>query len=108
VDAPGLTACPPWLALRLFNIALSAPSSHLAVPASAGRLDDLYSFDPATMTWTLLTPADGSDPPSARDGHGLTSAEGRLYVHGGVGNTGSACGGWMHRVILHHGMVQCL
>jgi hypothetical protein len=51
---------------------------------SAGYLDDLHSFDPATMTWTLLSAAADSAPaPSARYGHGFTSAGGKLFVHGG-------------------------
>ena len=51
---------------------------------SAGYLGDLHSFDPATMTWTLLSAADDDRRPSARSGHGFTSAGGLLYVHGGV------------------------
>ncbi len=52
----------------------------------AGFLDDLYSFDPATMAWTLLSAATGGDPPpAARSSHGFTSAGGKLYVHGGNG-----------------------
>jgi hypothetical protein len=53
-------------------------------PLSAGLLDDLYSFDPADMTWTQLSAADDAVRPSARSGHGFTSAGGRLYVHGGI------------------------
>jgi hypothetical protein len=56
---------------------------------SAGNLDDLYAFDPATMTWTNLSAADDAGRPSARFGHGFTSAGGLLYVHGGYGITGS-------------------
>jgi hypothetical protein len=53
---------------------------------STGYLDDMYSFDPATVTWTLLSTVDDAYRPSARDGHGLTSAGGRLYLHGGSGD----------------------
>ncbi len=45
--------------------------------------DDLHSFDPATMTWTLLSAANDTRRPSARSGHGFTSAGGLLYVHAG-------------------------
>ncbi len=45
--------------------------------------DDLHAFDPATMTWTLLSAADDAGRPSARYAHGFTSAGGLLYVHGG-------------------------
>ncbi len=63
------------------------PTPPCRPPLSAGPLDDLHSFDPATMTWTLLSAADFADShPSARYSHGFTSAGGRLYVHGGYGN----------------------
>ncbi len=52
-------------------------------PPSAGKLDDLYSFDPATMTWTLLSGAEYGTRPLARSAHGFTSVGGTLYVHGG-------------------------
>ncbi len=58
------------------------PSLLCPVP-SAGLLDDLHSFDPATMTWTLLSAANDTRRPSARAEHGFTSAGGLLYVHGG-------------------------
>ncbi len=53
-------------------------------PPFAGDRGDLHSFDPATMTWTLLSAVDGAGRPSARNGHGFTSAGGLLYVHGGI------------------------
>jgi hypothetical protein len=46
-------------------------------------LSDLYSFDPGTMTWTLLSGTKGQRP-TARSNHGFTSVGGKLYVHGGV------------------------
>jgi hypothetical protein len=49
----------------------------------AGYLDDLHSYDPADMTWTLLSAAEDSTRPSARAQHGFTSAGGKLYVYGG-------------------------
>jgi hypothetical protein len=55
---------------------------------SADYFDDLYSFDPGSMTWTLLLSADGTRP-AARYSHGFTSAGGKLYVHGGYGRRGS-------------------
>ncbi len=58
----------------------------------AGFFDDLHSFDLVNVTWKLLSPAAGSaQPPSARGGHGFTSAGGKLYVHGGYGYEG-VCG----------------
>ncbi len=61
---------------------------------SAGSfLNDLHVFDPATMTWALLSAANDTGRPSARYDHGFTSAGGRLYVHGGYGITDSGDGG---------------
>jgi hypothetical protein len=53
-----------------------------------GVLDDLYSFNPATMVWTLLSPLAGADSvqrssPSPRFWHGFTAAGTKLYVFGG-------------------------
>jgi hypothetical protein len=57
-------------------------------------LDDLHSFDPATMAWTQLSVANDSARPEARAGHGFASVGGLLYVHGGYGVAGiRACGG---------------
>ena len=58
-------------------------------------LSDLHSFDPVAMAWTDLSDAVQGTPPVARWGHGFTclilqGALGRLYVHGGYGNTGCA------------------
>jgi hypothetical protein len=64
--------------------AVDPPSTHQH-PPSADYLDDLHAFDPATMTWTLLSAALDGPRPSARDSHGFTSAGGKLYVHGGWG-----------------------
>ena len=65
----------------------SPPAPPHPPPPSAGLLGDLHSFDPATMTWTLLSAADDAPRPSARWFHGFTSAGGLLYVHGGRGIT---------------------
>ncbi len=72
----------------------SRPSSRLPCrsPLSAGRLDDLHSFDPANMTWTRLSAANDAGRPSARSGHGFTSAGGLLYVHGGFDASGELRG----------------
>jgi hypothetical protein len=56
---------------------------------TAEILDDLYSFDPATMAWTLLSAAPSGDPPPvARSSHGFIWAGGKLYVHGGYDLSG--------------------
>ena len=58
----------------------------------AGYLDDLHTFDPATMAWNPLSAADSARRPSARYGHGFASAGGRLYVHGGSGPSSPVSG----------------
>ncbi len=65
------------------------PAPHISHPIpflpTAGNIDDLHVFDPATMNWTLLSAALDAPCPSARYSHGFTSAGGKLYVHGGYG-----------------------
>ncbi len=55
----------------------------ISCTSAGSSLDDLHAFDLAAMAWTLLSAADDAPRPSARYGHGFTSMEGRLYVHGG-------------------------
>jgi N-acetylneuraminic acid mutarotase len=46
-------------------------------------LSDLHAFDPVAVAWKdLSAPVDGTAP-TARSEHGFTSADGKLYVHGG-------------------------
>ena len=63
------------------------PPPPLLLPPFAGYLDDLHSFDPSTMAWTLILAASGSTSsahrPSARYQFGSTSSLGILFVHGG-------------------------
>ncbi len=73
-------SCPPQPPLPPLRVA-----RHCSPLPSAGNLDDdMHSFDPATMTWTLLSAANDTRRPSARCGHGFTSAGDLLYVHGGT------------------------
>jgi hypothetical protein len=65
--------------------------SHVSTDDS--DLDDMYAFDPATMTWTNLSVADNAGRPSARHDHGFTSAGGLLYVYGGYGRSGESVEG---------------
>ena len=46
-------------------------------------LDDLHSFDPAAKVWTNLAAPAGGIAPTARYSHCFTTADGKLYVHGG-------------------------
>ncbi len=60
-------------------------------------MDDLHAFNLSAMAWTDISAAAGSGtPPSGRFGHGFTSEEGRLYVHGGytfdATGSGPECG----------------
>jgi hypothetical protein len=60
-------------------------------------MEDLYSFDLATKTCTLLSFKEGITSPSPRMGHGFTSAGGKLYLYGGtptVGERGVEIGQW--------------
>jgi hypothetical protein len=82
----------PWCACKHAHahaLTRTHARTHALPPAtpSAGYLDDLYSFDPVTMTWTLLSTAKTNRPP-ARYCHGFTSAGGRLYLHGGYNGSG--------------------
>jgi hypothetical protein len=38
------------------------------------------------MTWEQISAVKSANSPSARDGHGFTSAGGKLYVHAGWGS----------------------
>jgi hypothetical protein len=80
----------PWLDTSLHHVTViicvaqrQIQLTHSPYPATVS-FNDLYSFDPATTTWTLLSAVDSAP---ARCRHGFTSAGGKLYVHGGVYNT---------------------
>jgi hypothetical protein len=69
---------------------------HSTTPPPVGYLDDLHAFDPATMTWTLLSAALDAPRPPARKSHGFTS----LHVGGGQALRArglSHHGGWKRR-----------
>jgi hypothetical protein len=51
--------------------------------AAARHNNDFHVYNPATMTWFDLSGHVLGTPPTARFMHGFTSAEGKLYVHGG-------------------------
>ncbi len=61
------------------------PISNTFTNLAPGFLNDMHSFDPTRMAWTLLTAAatDVSRHIAARNGHGFTSMRSKLYVHGG-------------------------
>ena len=64
----------------------------------AEDVNDLYAYDPTSMSWSNLSATASGAPPSPRDSHGFASAGGRLYVHGGefceasCGEAGAALG----------------
>ena len=67
-----------------FTSAVGMLYVHGSLDASNILLSDLHSFDPVAMAWTdLSTPVNGIVP-IARESHGFTSADGKLYVHGGL------------------------
>jgi hypothetical protein len=82
----GLRGLPPCDERR--RHACDPPSLPPSSPPPTGILADLFVFDPSMLTWTELTGAVHGTPPSARVGHGFTSAGGRLYVHGGLAGNG--------------------
>ena len=51
--------------------------------------DDLYVLDTIAMEWSNLAGNVSGDPPGPRDSHGVTVANGKLYVHGGWGYPGN-------------------
>jgi hypothetical protein len=69
---------------RLSNVTPALP------PLSPGYFNDLYSYDPSSLTWTPLSASPGGAPPPApRRYHGFTSVLGKLYVHGGQNMSGN-------------------
>ncbi|RPB09903.1 galactose oxidase [Morchella conica CCBAS932] len=48
----------------------------------------LWSFTAGAQSWEAVDPVDGGEFPSARGGHALVAAEGRVYVHAGVAESG--------------------
>ena len=53
--------------------------------AQFGALNDFYSLDPRSVTWTQIGPRNGSKAvsPPARCGHGMVSSGQLLFVSGG-------------------------
>ena len=55
----------------------------------SGRfLSDLHVYDPDSNVWSDLSDLSIGSRPSARSSHGLTAADGKLYVYGGYGQQG--------------------
>jgi N-acetylneuraminic acid mutarotase len=54
----------------------------------AGGLDDLFSFDPVTMSWAKISETARGPSPQSRQSHGFTSCEGLLYLFGGKNGQG--------------------
>jgi hypothetical protein len=52
---------------------------------SAVLLNDLYHFNPATVTWTALFPSGSAPSPRCCNTLGFTSTpDGIIYVYGGI------------------------
>ena len=65
----------------------------LTLPVLSGLFDDFYEYDPISHTWSNLSDLKQFGPvkPTMRKSHGFVSANGKLYVFGGlVGQTGIA------------------
>ena len=56
-----------------------------------GSSRELFEYDPVSRRWTNLTSVMGGAAPVARFGHSFTSANGKLFLHGGWTGTGE-CG----------------
>ena len=69
---------------------LSRPSvSSYVFPAV--ELDDMYQFDPVDLKWTSIQPGDVlGAAPSARETPGFASVNGKIYVYGGLSQSGDA------------------
>ncbi|KAJ3150914.1 hypothetical protein HDU89_002911 [Geranomyces variabilis] len=74
-------AAPP-AARSYFSMASSADHIYLfgGCPASGGRSNDLYRYDPRTRTWEQLASHPAIVP---RGGAGLAVLRGKVYLHGG-------------------------
>jgi hypothetical protein len=76
------------------------PTDTLLLFPSPVYHNDLYSFDPTSSTWNLLSAASAYYPP-VRASHGFTSIAGKLYVHGGyVNGTTSGAGVFVRAYML--------
>ena len=56
-----------------------------------GRENDLYQFDPKTTTWTELTQNIAGQMPTAREEGGYSTANGRLFIFGGIDSQYGGC-----------------
>ena len=65
------------------------PQHSCAMPRTGLFFGDLHFYDLVVMAWTGLSAPVSGTPPSPRYWHGFTTAEGRLYVHGGQGESGN-------------------
>ena len=54
------------------------------------RLNDLFAFDLDNLAWIDLSIPIAGTPPQSRSEPGFAEAGGKLYVHGGQGETGAA------------------
>jgi hypothetical protein len=79
---------PPARWLHGLTLANGMLYVHGGSDANGDVLSDLHAFDPIAVAWTDLS--DGAiSPPTARRSHGFTSAGKRLFVHNGLGDSGT-------------------
>ncbi len=67
----------------------ATPSSN---PHPTGDLIDIFSYDPGTMAWTLLSSSEDGSRPRFRSSSGFASLSGTLFLHGGIDITGKLGG----------------
>jgi hypothetical protein len=63
----------------------------------AANMNDLFTFDPETMTWSDITKAFRGQAPSQRVSHGFSSNVGKLYLFGGFDGLGESVTVSLHK-----------
>ena len=78
-----------WHLDRVCDLFLHAHRSHPFPPAdNLGGSNELFVFEPVTLTWKYIATAENDTAPSPRFGHGFASAGGLVYVLGGASSSG--------------------
>ena len=87
LSSPGVDALPRARFSHCFTSASGKLYVHGGKDEDYNALGDLHAFDPVAKAWMDLSHDASGTAPSVRFSHGFTSADGKLYVHGG-GNGG--------------------
>jgi hypothetical protein len=60
----------------------------LMILTKSGLLNDLFVFDPLSLSWTDLSSTTDGNPPTPRLLHGFEVFGEEFYAHGGLDQTG--------------------